>query len=1001
VRPLELRIVGLRSYRAETTVDFSDLGLLAIIGATGSGKSSLLEAITYALYGTATWGGGNVTSLIADGALRMTVSLSFQADGENWQITRSAPSAKYPPASQELICLSDPARPKVDRSADVKRDVARLVGLDYDGFKSCVLLPQGRFDQLLKSTPANRVAILKGILGLGALDATRTRARALEQTVADRLVAIVKARGRFLENPQTVHDSAAAQISTLTPRVQQLTELQERVQTLVEEVRGHSERAGTAAAAADTLIALLDDGLLGRLHALQRLDAELAVAHATATSAAAAADRAVRAAAADVKDAKANGRDAAALTGLRGTITAARTQLGAIAKARADLVDKRAALTADQTALADKRDEATRLTDDLTKQTAAEQRAEAVAAQARQTAAALLTRIELVAAARDQLAAADIDLRDREQDAARALQLADEARARQLPAAAAREQAQAALDDAQRADAAAQAAHDCHPGDNCPVCSQQLPDTFLAPEASGDVAALRNAVAAAEQAERAAFTEMTRAEAAETTAAQHVAAATHARDTARARWTDLQATPLPAGLDAATVCTDAATLTLVNLPADDADRAHRQARQAREVTSGQQHALAVEITITAKSLAERDRGLREQSASCDTSEQEVRDRLKRLPHWIEIVETAGPADLDACEARLQQALQHAETREQLAASTAAAAAQQQSAMVALTTCIQREVERPAAIERDALRTLAGEVSRHREQPLPAAPATPATVTDLIAWGEQITAGATVQLAALQAIAQHERQAADDEQRAGVALLNRAGYEKSTDLRDAVIDAAATIKHATAQRDIAAAQLAPAAQLDRLAARAEQLRDALRELVYQLADGKFAGFVVDQRQQALLALASGILSDVTAGQYGFTKDFDIVDRRSATARTPDTLSGGETFLASLALALGLVELAGRSGGRLQALFLDEGFGSLDPDALDQALTELERRADTGRLIAIISHVPAIAERIDQVLQVNKTPRGSEVQLLTEAQRDALLLDDATEQTTFAA
>lgn len=999
MRPLELRIVGLRSYRAETTVDFSDLGLLAIIGATGSGKSSLLEAITYALYGTATWGGGNVTSLIADGALRMTVSLSFQADGENWQITRSAPSAKYPPASQELICLSDPARPKVDRSADVKRDVARLVGLDYDGFKSCVLLPQGRFDQLLKSTPANRVAILKGILGLGALDATRTRARALEQTVGDRLVAIVKARGRFLEDPQTVHDSAAAQISTLTPHVQQLTELQERVQTLVEEVRGHNERAGTAAAAADTLTALVDGGLLGRLHALQRLDADLAVA--TATSAAAAADRAVRAAAADVKDAKANGRDAAAITGLRATITAARTQRAAIAKARADVVGKRAALTADQTALADKRDEATRLADDLTKQTAAEQRAEAAAAQARQTAAALITRIELVAGARDQLASAEIDLRDRQRDAARALQLADEARARQLPAADTRAQAQAALDDAQRADAAAQAAHDCHPGDNCPVCTQQLPDTFLAPEASGDVTSLRNAVAAAEQAERAAFTEMTRAEATETTAAQHVATATHARDTARARWTDLQATPLPAGLDPATVCTDATTLTLINRPADDADQAHRQARQARETTSGQQHALTAEITTTAKSLAERDRGLREQSAGCDTSEQDVRDRLQRLPDWIEILESAGPDDLDACDARLEQALQHAETREQLAASTAAAAAQQQNALLALTTRIQREIERPAATERDALRTLAGEVSRHREQPLPAAPATPATVADLIAWGEQITAGATDQLAALQATAKHERQAADDEQRAGVALLERAGYEKSTDLRDAVIDAAATIKHATAQRDIAAAQLAPAAQLDLLAARAEQLRDALRELVYQLADGKFAGFVVDQRQQALLALASGILSDVTAGQYGFTKDFDIVDRRTATARTPDTLSGGETFLASLALALGLVELAGRSGGRLQALFLDEGFGSLDPDALDQALTELERQADTGRLIAIISHVPVIAERIDQVLQVTKTPRGSEVQLLTEAQRDALLLDDATEQTTFAA
>jgi exonuclease SbcC len=141
--------------------------------------------------------------------------------------------------------------------------------------------------------------------------------------------------------------------------------------------------------------------------------------------------------------------------------------------------------------------------------------------------------------------------------------------------------------------------------------------------------------------------------------------------------------------------------------------------------------------------------------------------------------------------------------------------------------------------------------------------------------------------------------------------------------------------------------------------------------------------------------------VTGGQYGFTKDFDIVDRQTNTTRTPDTLSGGETFLVSLALALGLVELADRSGGRLQALFLDEGFGSLDPDALDQALSALERRAEAGRLIAMISHVPAIAERIEQVLQVTKTPQGSEVRLLTEDERAALLLDDAAQQAAAAA
>ena len=69
-------------------------------------------------------------------------------------------------------------------------------------------------------------------------------------------------------------------------------------------------------------------------------------------------------------------------------------------------------------------------------------------------------------------------------------------------------------------------------------------------------------------------------------------------------------------------------------------------------------------------------------------------------------------------------------------------------------------------------------------------------------------------------------------------------------------------------------------------------------------------------------------------------------------------------------------------------------------LDQALNELEHRARAGRLIALISHVPAVAERIDQILQVTKTPQGSDIHLLDDAERQALLVDDATEAATAA-
>ncbi|MDX6646258.1 MAG: repair protein SbcC/Rad50, partial [Miltoncostaeaceae bacterium] len=153
-------------------------------------------------------------------------------------------------------------------------------------------------------------------------------------------------------------------------------------------------------------------------------------------------------------------------------------------------------------------------------------------------------------------------------------------------------------------------------------------------------------------------------------------------------------------------------------------------------------------------------------------------------------------------------------------------------------------------------------------------------------------------------------------------------------------------------------------------------------------------VVGVRQRALLETASAILGEMTGGRYGFGPSFAIVDRPAGRERSVKTLSGGESFMASLALALGLVELAARSGGRLDALFLDEGFGALDAAALDQALEELERRAEGGRLVGVISHVPAVAERIDDVLLVTRDPiSGSSVRRLGDAERDLMLEAEA--------
>ena len=92
---------------------------------------------------------------------------------------------------------------------------------------------------------------------------------------------------------------------------------------------------------------------------------------------------------------------------------------------------------------------------------------------------------------------------------------------------------------------------------------------------------------------------------------------------------------------------------------------------------------------------------------------------------------------------------------------------------------------------------------------------------------------------------------------------------------------------------------------------------------------------------------------------------------------NTLSGGETFLVSLALALGLSDLAGRNT-QIESLFIDEGFGTLDEQTLDTAISSLENLQSQGKTIGIISHVPALKERIStQIRMVQKGNGFSEI------------------------
>lgn len=106
------------------------------------------------------------------------------------------------------------------------------------------------------------------------------------------------------------------------------------------------------------------------------------------------------------------------------------------------------------------------------------------------------------------------------------------------------------------------------------------------------------------------------------------------------------------------------------------------------------------------------------------------------------------------------------------------------------------------------------------------------------------------------------------------------------------------------------------------------------------------------------------------------DLDVIDHYNGTERSVKTLSGGESFKASLSLALGLSdEIQSSAGGvKLDTMFVDEGFGSLDEESLDQAMRALSTLADGNRLVGIISHVAELKNRIDKQIVVTKESSG---------------------------
>ena len=165
--------------------------------------------------------------------------------------------------------------------------------------------------------------------------------------------------------------------------------------------------------------------------------------------------------------------------------------------------------------------------------------------------------------------------------------------------------------------------------------------------------------------------------------------------------------------------------------------------------------------------------------------------------------------------------------------------------------------------------------------------------------------------------------------------------------------------------------------------------------YQGSKLSFSRYLLGRLLDEILQAASNRLDIMSEGRYQLTRkldqsnkkstfglDIELTDSYTGQKRSVNTFSGGEGFLASLSLALGLSEVVQNNAGGIQldTLFIDEGFGSLNDEALEQAINVLTTLSGDGRLVGVISHVNELKERIDAQLVVRKTAYGSSAEFV---------------------
>lgn len=227
MRPKLLRMKGFGAFREKTVVDFTDVELAAFVGATGSGKSTIIDGITFALFGVVARYDDRraVAPVINMRTPEARVSFEFEVGDVSYTavrvVKRTNNGATTKEARLERAGLADNNEVDVlaSRASEMDQAVEQVLGLDFDRFTKTVLLPQGRFAAFLHDPPADRQELLRELLDLGIYRRMGSRARQRANTASDQLAVLVPKLETEVPSEKRIAQLAEAKASMETAQV--------------------------------------------------------------------------------------------------------------------------------------------------------------------------------------------------------------------------------------------------------------------------------------------------------------------------------------------------------------------------------------------------------------------------------------------------------------------------------------------------------------------------------------------------------------------------------------------------------------------------------------------------------------------------------------------------------------------------------------------------------------------------------------------------------------